>query len=183
MIITISGPPGSGKDTVARILAEKLNYGLISLGNIKREAAQEKGMTIEQYNAWGDDNPEEADRFFDNQLVEYGKNHENFIIIARLGWFFIPHSKKIFVNVDPFEGARRIYEQKLGSGRGDSEYTVNSIDEQITLNSERVEGERKRYKKLYGADPYKTENYDVVVDSTKISPEGVVDKIMEALGL
>ncbi|MBI2133066.1 nucleoside monophosphate kinase, partial [Candidatus Woesearchaeota archaeon] len=46
MIITISGVPGSGKSTVARVVAGKMNLKHISVGDILREIARSRGMTI-----------------------------------------------------------------------------------------------------------------------------------------
>ena len=48
MIITISGTPGSGKSTVAKIIVETLNAERIYVGGIRRELAREKGMTLQE---------------------------------------------------------------------------------------------------------------------------------------
>jgi len=50
MIITMSGKNGSGKGTVSKLLAEKLGYEYISIGNMKRELATAMGMTISEFN-------------------------------------------------------------------------------------------------------------------------------------
>ena len=44
-IITISGMLGSGKSTVAKLLAQKLGYEYYSTGNAQREIAKKKAMT------------------------------------------------------------------------------------------------------------------------------------------
>jgi len=46
MIISISGLPGSGKSTVAKILAEKLGFERIYMGAIFRKMADQKGVSI-----------------------------------------------------------------------------------------------------------------------------------------
>ena len=46
MHITITGRLGSGKTTVARMLAEKRSYTYYSTGNIMRELAAEAGLSI-----------------------------------------------------------------------------------------------------------------------------------------
>ena len=49
MKITISGLPGSGTTTVAKLLAERLGYKLISAGDVFRKLAMERGMTLEEF--------------------------------------------------------------------------------------------------------------------------------------
>ena len=49
MNITITGNLGSGKSSVAKILKEK-GYEYSSTGNIFRQLAMEKGMSVEAFN-------------------------------------------------------------------------------------------------------------------------------------
>ena len=182
MIITIAGPPGSGKDTVARNLAKKLNYVVVSIGNIKREAAKSKGMTIEQFNSWSKVNPKEGDIYFDDFIKSYGVKNDNFIMVARLGWYLIPSSKKIFLNVDSKIGAERIFKQKQNlNERKNSEHQVHSIEEQENLNQDRIDNERERFLKLYGADPYSLSNYDLIIDSSNSDINKIIRLILEDL--
>lgn len=44
MIITISGYPGSGKSTIADIIAKKLKLKRYSVGNFRRELAKKRGI-------------------------------------------------------------------------------------------------------------------------------------------
>ncbi|MFO8015868.1 MAG: AAA family ATPase, partial [Candidatus Woesearchaeota archaeon] len=46
MKITISGKPGSGKSTVARLVAERLGLNHYSLGDMQREVAREKCISM-----------------------------------------------------------------------------------------------------------------------------------------
>ena len=46
MIITISGIAGSGKSTVAKLLAKKLNYNHYSIGEFMRDIAKEKNTSL-----------------------------------------------------------------------------------------------------------------------------------------
>jgi len=65
MRITISGPPGSGKGTVSKILAKHYHLKFYSVGDLRREAARKKGMTIEKFNKWSEKHPEKGDEYFD----------------------------------------------------------------------------------------------------------------------
>ena len=56
-IITISGEPASGKSTVIKRLREKYEeegykVHIFSIGNEFRKMAQEKGLTIEEFNKY-----------------------------------------------------------------------------------------------------------------------------------
>src|SRR5258706_8033184 len=50
MLITISGVPGSGKTTVAKLLAERLGLPHVYAGDLYRQEARRRGLTLEQFN-------------------------------------------------------------------------------------------------------------------------------------
>ena len=58
MILTISGTPGSGKSTIAKILVAKLHAQRIYVGGIRRELAKEKSMTLMELNEYAKTHPE-----------------------------------------------------------------------------------------------------------------------------
>jgi cytidylate kinase len=190
MIITICGPPGSGKDTVANLLIKKINerneienegknYELLSIGDLRRIAAQEKNLTIEEFNDWSLKNPKEGDEYFDEFQKNHAKKTSDFILVSRLGWFLISHSYKIYINVSDFEGAKRIFEQKIKDKNSRNEYVCKSIEEQQKINHERIESDKKRYKTLYNVNPYDKKNYDFIIDSTNKLPNAIVHEILE----
>ena len=51
VIITVSGRPGSGKSTVAKSLAAKLNLDHVSAGDFMREMAAERNITVLELSA------------------------------------------------------------------------------------------------------------------------------------
>jgi len=81
--ITISGPPGSGKTTVAKILSEKLKIKLISAGSVFRQLAKEKGMSLEDFSRLAEINPE-IDILIDKMQREMAEREKNAIIEGRL---------------------------------------------------------------------------------------------------
>ena len=176
MIISISGTPGSGKNTVAEILVKKLKFKHYSMGDLRGKMAIEKGMTISELNKLG-----EKEAFTDKEIDEYqktlGKKEDNFVIDGRLSFYFIPQSIKIYLDVDPREGARRIF---MAPPRKD-EQKYHSIEEVIKSNKERVESDKKRYKKYYNIDSYDKKNYDLVIDTTKPRPKEIADIILKFL--
>jgi predicted cytidylate kinase len=172
MIITISGSAGSGKDTVGKIIAKKLNYKFYSMGDLKREKAERKGMTIEEYNKLG-----ETDKSTDTEVDEYqaeiGKKNDNFVIVGRTSFHFIPKSLKIFLDVDVKEAAKRIMSDKTRVGE-----KYKNIKDAVEKLKKRKVSDDKRYKKYYKLDIFDKKHYDLLMDTTEITPDEVADKII-----
>ena len=67
MLITVSGPAGSGKSTFAGDLADRLGYEHVSGGDIFREIAAERDMTPLELNRQAEDD-DRIDRDLDRRL-------------------------------------------------------------------------------------------------------------------
>lgn len=181
MIITIAGPAGSGKGSIKKLLAQKLGYKIYDgAGDYRRMRAKELGMTIEQFNALG-----EKQDFTDREADEWQKNlgltEDNFVIDGRLGFHFIPHSIKVFCDVSDAAAAERIYHDQ-SHHRPDriAQTPVHSAEEQKKLNMHRDDSDVLRYKKIYGIDNYMDpKNFDFIIDTSNITVEQAVDKILE----
>ena len=69
MELTVSGPIGSGKSTVAKLLASRLDFHYMSTGDIFRQNARKHGMSVEAFNEYAEKHPE-VDVDQDNYLIE-----------------------------------------------------------------------------------------------------------------
>ncbi len=49
MKITSSGPPGSGKSTLSKMLSAKLGMELVSMGDIFRKLANDRCMSLDEF--------------------------------------------------------------------------------------------------------------------------------------
>src|SRR4030095_1296723 len=67
VLITISGLPGSGKTTVARLVAAELGLEHVYAGNIFRRQAEASGLTLEEYLRRAETDPS-IDRELDRQM-------------------------------------------------------------------------------------------------------------------
>lgn len=173
MIITISGKPGSGKSTVAKIISNKLRLKNYSIGDLRGRMALDRGITIDDLNKVGEEE-EFTDREADEYQEKLGKQEDNFVIDGRLSYYFIPNSVRIFLNVDDDMGAQRIFLTKREDEK--TEKNVEYLKERL---AKRVESDHKRYKKYYGIDFEAKENFDIIIDTTKISPEETAEKIIK----
>lgn len=176
MIITLSGLPGSGKTTIAAMLAERLGVPWYSMGDLRGKMARERGITIDQLNAIG-----ESEAFTDKEVDDYqarlGKSGEPFVIDGRLSWHFIPHAFKAFLSVDPAEGARRVFEAQQSHARED-ERTYSSVEEAEAALRARTESDQRRYEKYYGLDIFKKGNYDLWIDTSHLNPQQIVEAVL-----
>lgn len=176
MIIAICGEAGSGKSSVGKELARRLGYKFYSMGDIRREMALKRGMSLGDFNRLGE-SEDFTDREVDRFQEELGRNKDNFVVVGRTSAHFIPHAFKVFLDADMEERARRI----LQDSKKREEESYSSLEEARKAIIERRKSDEGRYRKYYGINPFDKKGYDLVVDTTRIGIGEVVDKIMAAL--
>lgn len=173
-IIALTGDLASGKGTVSKILMEDLNFGVYRNGEYFRKLAKEKGMSVTEFNAYVENHPE-IDIQIENSAAEYAKDHDNFIIDARLGWYAVPESFKVYLTVDIDVAAQRAF---LDPNRKETE-KFSTIEEQKRDIIKRFNLENERYWELYQVRKDDMSNYDLVIDTTNLTPQEVANKIKE----
>ena len=107
-IISLAGELASGKGAVSKLLCEELNYTVYRNGEYVRKLAKEKGLDITSFNAYLKDHSE-IDRQIEKSAAEYAKTHNHFIIDARLGWYAVPESFKVYLVVDIDEDGKKTF--------------------------------------------------------------------------
>ena len=173
MIITISGLPGSGKSTVGKMLAKRLGFKFYSIGDLRGKWAVERGISINELNELGE-REDWTDKKADDYQKGLGEREDGFVIDGRLSFHFIPESFKVFLTVKMSEGARRILDDDRPDEKGSS---AEGLEHSL---GERIESDDKRYRKLYGVDFRDEHNYDLVIDTTSLTPQRVVDEMFRA---
>ncbi len=172
MKITISGEAYSGKGTLGKLLEKELNCKYYSMGDIRREIAKKKGLTIEQLNKIG-----EREDWTDKLVDEYQKNilsKQNKIIVdGRMSWYLIPDSFKIFLDSTMYTSAKR----KINSQR-DTEKNTQDIEEAIKDLTQRKVSDIERYSKLYNINPYEFKHYDSIIKTDYMAPKEVFEKTL-----
>lgn len=173
-IISLGGELASGKGTVSKILMANLNYGIYRNGDYFRKLAKEMNMDVTSFNVYVENHPE-IDRQIENSAALYAKEHDNFIIDARLGWYAVPQSFKVYLKVDINVAAKRAFEDK---NRKSTE-NFKSVEEQKEDMQKRYRLENERYLELYKVKKEDESNYDFVLDTTKLTPMQVASIIEE----
>ncbi|MBT4935891.1 AAA family ATPase [Candidatus Woesearchaeota archaeon] len=175
MIITISGTPGSGKSTVAKMIATKLGFKHYSTGDFMRQMAKERGISLEELGELAKIDTL-IDKTLDDRQIQLGKDEDNFVIDARLGFHFIPDSIKIYVNVKTEVGAQRILGDIKANLRHEEQ--AKDIQDMVDKIESRKKSEIDRYTKYYNVNIHDLQNYDLVVDSSDFTAEQIADKVI-----
>ena len=177
-IISITGDLASGKGTVSSLLISRLNYTVYRNGEAFRNMAKEHGMDVIEFNEYVDQHPE-IDKQIEAKATEFAETHDNFVIDARLGWYAIPNSFKVYLKVDPDVAAERAYCDE----RRKSTENYKTIQEQKESLHKRSKLERERYKRIYGVELTDMNNYDCVIDTTEYTPQVICERIIEKYNL
>lgn len=176
MVITIAGKSGSGKGTLASLLSKKLHYPYYSVGGMRRAIAKERGMTMEEFNRIGE-RQSYTDRMADRRAQRLGRIHPNLIMEGRMAWYFMPKSIKVFLDVTLREAARRIHADRTEIRKHDSHATT--LRERIAVLRRREASDRFRFKKHYGVDPYDRKKFDIVINTSPLTPQQVLQKVLD----
>ena len=174
MLITMWWKAGSGKGTVSKLLADKLWYEIVSIGDMKRKLAAEMWINIIEFNKMWDD-PKNA-KEFDLKYEEYQKSlklTDNIILDSRLGFYAQPKAFKILLDVDEEVAWERIFKAKRETDKNTTK--KHAIDEVKERNS----GDEARYMKLYNVDLWNPNNYNLVIDTSERTPEEVLQIILD----
>lgn len=171
-IITISGKPGSGKSSTADKVAELLSYTRYSAGDMVRTRIQKQGITLGRFNEMALQD-HKIDHEIDEELRKL-RDQKNIVIDSRLGFYWIPESFKVYLDLDMQVATERIYKDSLhntlrehGSG---TDYSIQDAQQLITS---RIENEKQRFKALYGINPYNNAIFDLIINTSDHSPDTV----------
>ncbi|MDR0523271.1 MAG: AAA family ATPase [Candidatus Methanoplasma sp.] len=174
MRITISGPPGSGKTTVCRMLSDRLGIRAAVFGEMFRAMAAERGLTLAELGALAERDPG-IDRDIDAKIVEVAKANPDMIFESRLSAYMLSGNGipafKIYLDASPDVRIARI-------GLREGESAEDARRETV----ERQRSEALRYMRYYGIDIGDKSVYDMVIDTDELSPGEVADAIIEGMG-
>jgi cytidylate kinase len=173
-IISISGELASGKGTVSKLIAEELDYKIYRNGEYARTLAKSMGLDITSFNEYLGKHPE-IDRQIEKSAAEYAASNDNFVIDARLGWYAVPESFKVYLTIDIDIAAKRA----LNDLKRKETECFTDLESQKADLIRRYTMENERYFNLYGIHKEDKNNYDLVIDTSDKTPEQVKNEILK----
>lgn len=154
MRITISGPPGSGTTSLARLLAQREGMELISAGEMFRQLAKERKMDLSELGKQAE-NDTSIDALIDVRQKEIARTKDGIILEGRLsGWMIEDADLKIWLTASLGCRAKRIAQRD-----GMDEYSARMQ----TISRESCEG--RRYSNYYGIDIRDLSPYHIILNS------------------
>lgn len=171
MLITISGVPGSGKTTVAKLVAGELGLEHVYAGNIFREQAARAGLSLAEYVARAETDPS-IDRELDRRMQERAAGGDA-VLEGRLAAVMADEARvpalKVFLGASETVRAERITGREGGA-----------TDERLREIQVRETSDRQRYRDIYGVDYHDLARYDLTMDTDGHTPEEVARAIVAA---
>jgi cytidylate kinase len=171
VLVTLSGLPGSGTTTAARIVAADLGVEWVNGGDVWRAMAAELGMTVAEFSDYAETHPA-IDRELDHRLTERAQAGRCVLESRLAGWLVtragIP-AVRVWVTADEVVRARRVARRE-----------AVPVEVALGQNQAREASERLRYRELYDIDMGDLSIYDLVVDSGDMAPQDVAGAIVAA---
>lgn len=172
--VVINGDLGSGKTTISVLLAQRLGFRRISIGDLYRDLAAQRAATALQFNLHAELD-DKIDHYIDQLQRDIAASGEQLVVDSRLAWHFFTDALKVHLITEPTVAARRV----LGRPTAVEKYTT--VEEARSHLAARSESERFRFLTRYGADKTRLRNYDVTCDSTRASPPEILERIVACI--
>jgi cytidylate kinase len=165
MIVTVSGEIGAGNSTVARALGRALGLRYLSAGEVFREEARKRGISLAALGRLAEQD-HAIDRALDTLQVE-AAGTGNILIDSRLSGRLIEGDFRIWLRAPLSVRASRV------AARDGVPLAQAQADVQA-----REESERRRYREIYQIDLSDLTRYHVVVDTSMWNAEEVMDALL-----
>lgn len=172
VIVTVGGLPGAGKTTVAKKVAEELGLKHVNIGEIFRGLAESRAMTLEEFGAFAQRNPE-VDKSIDAKTLELAKAG-NVLLEGRLTGPMLKRN-----GVDAFQiwldAPLKVRAERVSNRDG------LSVPSAVAATQAREKVEWDRYFEIYGIDLRDTNGYDLVIDTSNKPPEAIIKEVVAAV--
>lgn len=160
--ISVSWLAGSWKSSLVNEIVRKYGMETADVGQIYRERAIAKWLTIAEYDKLVEANPEE-DVEMDKHLQQIIEDCSGDIIVSWRMWFhLLPNIASVRLAVSPEQWAQRIFL----ADRWKQENKYTSIQDALKSNQERMFRLKERLLSLYNVDFTDTTNYTKIIDTT-----------------
>ena len=155
MRVTISGLPGSGTTSLTYHLASAHRFDVISAGEVFRQMAKERDMSLGEFGAFCENDPS-VDRLIDERQREIALSQDQILIEGRLSGWMIPEADlRIWLKASLECRVRRILDRDRFA----------DFEAAMTATAEREASEALRYKQYYDIDINSLDPYHLVLDT------------------
>ena len=170
LFVTVSGPPGCGATSLCTRLSEAMDCPYVSGGDIFRDLAEERGMSLTQLSAKAQET-DEIDRALDGHLSavaeRWGTANEAFVLESRLAGRIAGDRADLRLYLDAPEEVRK--ERIAGREETSAEMAVREV------------GEAGRYESYYEIDMEDREFYDLRINTARWDQRGVFEIVRTAI--
>jgi cytidylate kinase len=170
LFVTVSGPPGCGATSLCTRLSEAMDCPYVSGGDIFRDLAEERGLSLTGLSAKAQET-DEIDRALDSHLSavaeRWGTANEALVLESRLAGRIAGDRADLRVYLDAPEEVRK--ERIAGRDETTAEMAVREV------------GEAGRYQSYYEIDMEDREFYDLRINTARWDQRGVFEIVRTAI--
>ena len=164
VVITISGPHGSGKSTIAKAIAEALHLKYVSSGQTFRELAKEQGCDLETFSQMCEGNSE-IDNKIDQITLDEAKKG-NVVLEGQLASWMA----KDFSDFNIYVTASLDVRVKRIALRDD--YDFDKAKQETLI---RTKSAVARFKLMYDIDTENKDIYDLILNTDRLNKDQCVN--------
>ncbi|NHJ49914.1 MAG: AAA family ATPase [Asgard group archaeon] len=169
VVITISGPHGSGKSTYARAIANALELKYVSSGQTFRRLAKESGCSLEEFSKQCEKHLD-IDRKIDQITIDEAKKGDVILEGQLAAWMAKDFSDfNIYVTASFEKRVKRIANR---DGKDLEETRKETII--------RTKSQTDRFRELYDIDITQTEIYDLILSTDRLSKDKCIEILVAA---
>jgi cytidylate kinase len=170
LVVTIGGPHGTGKSTYAKMIARQFKLRYVSAGQLFRDLAKEKGVSLEELSKQAASSPE-TDRMIDERSVTEAKKGDAVIEGQLAAWMARDLAQvRIYLKAPDEERVARI---------ANRDHLNYEAARRQTLERERIQ--RERYKRYYGVNIDDLSLYNIVIDTGSRSVESTSAELVRRI--
>lgn len=170
--ISISWLAWSWKSLLVNQIVQKYWMETADVGQIYRQRAIAKWLTIAEYDTLVEGNPQE-DIEMDHHLKHIVENcFWDIIVSRRIGFHLLPSVISVWLDVSPEQWAQRVFL----ADRGKQENKYATVQDALMANQDRMFKLQQRLLHVYGVDFTDTSHYTKIIDTTDKSFDQVLQE-------